>query len=403
MQYLNDTKVKQAKQRERPFKLTDGGGLYLHIAANGSKFWRYQYRFNARAKLMALGVYPDVSLGQARERHKEARKLLADSKDPMADRKEQRQTHDANAITFEAVFKLWFVWWKEGKAEKHSAQVERRVLADIIPVFGSKPIDDVTAADVRDMMLAIAKRGAKDVARRSHETTSQVFRYAIAHGHAKRNPAADFKPSDIVIKLETQNFARVDAKELPVLLAAMDGYNGTGITKLAMRLLALTFVRTSELIEAEWAEFDLDSARWDIPKERMKMDTPHIVPLSRQAVDVLRALQMLTGKGRLLFPGDLDKSKPMSNNTILKALERMGYKGVMTGHGWRGIATTVLYENGYKEEHVEVQLAHLKRNKVRASYDHAKYLPQRKKMMQWWANYLEKRWNTPTPSSGPRQ
>ena len=226
----------------------------------------------------------------------------------MAERKAAKRAEDASAVTFEGVFKLWFVWWKEGKAEKHSAQVERRVLADIIPVFGAKSIDDVDAADVRDMMLTIVKRGAKDVARRSHETTSQVFRYGIAHGLAKRNPAADFKPSDIVIRQETQNFARVDAKDLPTLLAAMDTYNGTGITKLAMRLLAFTFVRTSELIEAEWAEFNLDAARWDIPKERMKMDTPHIVPLSKQSNEVLKALKMLTGKGRLLFPGNLDKS-----------------------------------------------------------------------------------------------
>jgi integrase len=287
------------------------------------------------------------------------------------------------------VFKLWLAWWEEGKAPKHAAQVERRVVADIIPVLRSKPIDDVTAADVRDMMLGIAKRGAKDVARRAHETTSQIFRYAIAHGYAKRNPAADFRPSDIMIKPPTKNFARVDAKDLPGLLKRMDEYNGTGVTKFAMRLLALTFVRTSELIEAPWSEFDLGAARSEIPANRMKMPSPHIVPLSRQALEILRALKMLTGTHALVFPGDVDKRIPMSNNTILKALERMGYKHAMTGHGWRGIASTVLYENGFEEDHVEVQLAHPKRNQVRASYDHAKYLLQRKKLIQWWADYLD--------------
>ncbi len=384
---LSDIKVQKTKPGLKPVKLTDGGGMFLQINPSGSRLWRYQYRFDAKAKLMALGAYPDVSLAEARERHQDARKLLAKGIDPMVDRKATKVAEDAKQTTFVDIFRLWFDWWKDGKAEKHSAQVHRRVLADIIPAFGSKPVDDVTAADVREMMLTIFnQRGARDVARRAHETTSQIYRYGIAHGFAKRNPAADFKPSDILPAVKSQNFARVDAKELPALLAKMDAYNGTGITKLAMRLLAYTFLRTSELIGAEWSEFDLDAARWDIPKERMKMETPHIVPLSRQAVEVLRALKMLTGRGKLVFPGDLDKNKPMSNNTILKALERMGYKGIMTGHGWRGIASTVLYENGFQEAHVELQLAHQKRDAVAAAYNHAKYLKQRTVLMQWWAD-----------------
>jgi len=378
--------------------------MFLHIAPNGSKLWRYQYRFQGKAKLMALGIYPDVSLAQARDRHADARKLLAIGTDPMGERKAGKVAQTVSGVTFESVFKMWHEWWKEEKAEAHSAQVERRVIADIIPVFGTKPIDDVTAADVRDMMLAISKRGAKDVARRSHETTSQIFRYAIAHGYAKRNPAADFRPSDIIIKPASVNFARVNVEGLPALLTAMDNYNGTGLTKFAMRLLAYTFVRTSELIEAPWEEFDLDNVKnrpcptWEIPAERMKnvrgmrADDIHIVPLSRQAVEILKALKMLSGTCKLVFPGDLDKSQSMSNNTILKALERMGYKGVMTGHGWRGIASTVLHENGFKHEHIELQLAHKERNAVAAAYNHARYLKQRTKLMQWWADYLDEQW-----------
>ncbi len=397
MRYLlSDVAVRTSKPRLKAYKLTDGGGMYLHISPSpsGSKLWRYQYRFQGKKKLMALGVYPDISLAQARERHQTARKLLAGGQDPMAARKaakalEAEPKMKVDVVTFEAVFQKWFEWWGKGKAPKHAAQVERRVNADIIPIFGKKPIDDVTAADVRDMMLAIAGRGAKDVARRAHETASQIFRYAIARGHASRNPCVDFRPSDIIIKPVVENFARVSTKDLPALLTAMDAYNGTGVTKFAMRLLAVTFVRTSELIEAPWVEFDLDRALWEIPKERMKMGSAHLVPLSRQAVEVLRSLKMLTGTHALVFPGDLDKGKPMSNNTILFALYRLGYKGRMTGHGFRGLASTILHENGFESEHIELQLAHQNRNKVAAAYNHAKYLKQRKAVMQWWADYLD--------------
>jgi integrase len=280
-------------------------------------------------------------------------------------------------------------WWSIGKSPRHADTVMRRLEADVFPAFGDKFIDAVTAADVRELMLAIERRDARDVAKRSHETTSQIFRFAVARDIAARNPAADFKPRDILAEARTENRARVDARELPELLAKMEDYNGDAITRLAMKLMAYTFVRTSEEIEAPWTEFDLDTARWTIPPERMKMDTPHIVPLSRQAVEVLRALKLLTGNGRLVFPGANDRKKPMSNNTILYALYRLGYRDRMTGHGFRGLASTILNENGFDEPHIELQLAHMKRNKVAAAYNHAKYLKKRTVMMQWWADYLD--------------
>jgi len=218
----------------------------------------------------------------------------------------------------------------------------------------------------------------------------QVFRYGIAHGYAKRNPATEIRPSDILKSIPKTNYARIDAKELPTLLRRIEVYQGTQVTRLAMKLLAVTFVRTSELIEAKWAEFDLENARWDLPAERMKMRTPHIVPLSRQAVEVLDTLRTLTGQSEWLFPGDRNASKPMSNNTILKALERMGYKGRMTGHGFRGLASTILHEQGYSHEHIELQLAHAPRNAVSAAYNHALYLEPRARMMQDWADFLER-------------
>jgi integrase len=239
------------------------------------------------------------------------------------------------------------------------------------------------------MIKAIEKRGARDIAKRSLETTGQIFRYAIAHGYTNRNPASDIRPGDILQATRKVNYARIEAKELPELLRAIEVYSGTPVTRLALKLMTLTFVRTSELIGAKWAEFNVEAARWDLPAERMKMRTPHIVPLSRQALEVLDLLHTLTGESDRLFPGDRDAKKQMSNNTILKVLERMGYKGRMTGHGFRGVASTILHERGCPHEHIELQLAHAPRNAVSAAYNHALYLEPRARMMQDWADFLE--------------
>jgi integrase len=394
---LTDAAIRGTKPSKRPYKVYDRDGLFLLVNPSGSKLWRWRYRFGGKEKLMALGEYPVVSLAHARERHFVARKKLAAGIDPMAERKAEAEDRQVKAEarqreaenSFEKIARKWWEWWAAAKSPRHTDYVFRRLEADVFPAFGHKFIDNVTPADIRKLMLAIEGRGARDVAKRAHETTGQIFRYAIAHGIASRNPAADFKPKDILAEAMEENFSRVDAKELPTLLAKMVNYDGDAITRLAMRLMAFTFVRTSELIESEWPEFDLEKARWDIPAERMKMDTPHIVPLSRQSVDVLRALKLLTGMGRFVFPGANDKKKPMSNNTILFALYRLGYKGRMTGHGFRGLASTILHENDFADEHVELQLAHQKRNKVAAAYNHAKYLSQRAAMMQWWADYLD--------------
>jgi integrase len=240
------------------------------------------------------------------------------------------------------------------------------------------------------MVKAIEARGVGDLAKRALETTGQVFRFAIAHGHGvKRNPATDVRPADVLKQTTKVNFKRTDAKELPPFLRTIECYQGKTITRLALKLMALTFVRTSELIGAKWGEFDLEARRWSIPAERMKMKTPHIVPLAKQAIEVLEMLRSLTGDGKWLFPGDRNPNKCMSNNTILKALERMGCKGRMTGHGFRGLASTILHERGYEHAHIETHLAHTERNQVSASYNHALYLEPRAKMMQSWADFLE--------------
>jgi len=394
---LTDAAIRARKPAKKPFKMYDQEGLFLLVNPSGSKLWRWRYRADGKEKQMALGEYPIVNLSEARKRHFAARQKMAAGIDPMVERKAEAESRKREAEarqreaenSFEKIARKWWEWWAVYKSPRHSDYVLRRMEADVFPAFGHKFIDDVTPADIRKLMLAIEGRGARDVAKRAHETTGQIFRYAIAHGIASRNPAADFKPKDILAESKEENFSRVDAKELPLLLTKMVRYDGDAITRLAMRLMAYTFVRTSELIESEWTEFDLDKARWDIPAQRMKMDSPHIVSLSRQSVDVLRALKLLTGTGRFVFPGAHDKNKSMSNNTILFALYRLGYKGRMTGHGFRGLASTILHENDFADEHIELQLAHQKRNRVAAAYNHARYLSQRASMMQWWADYLD--------------
>jgi integrase len=308
----------------------------------------------------------------------------------MAERKSARTAFKvAEENSFESVARKWLEHWKDGKSPRHVDSTRRRLIANILPALGHLQIADVEAPDIVAMARSIDARGARDIAKRAIETTGQVFRYALASGYTKRNPAADFKPRDILRASQKVNHARVDVKELPNLLRQIEVYQGTHVTRLAMKLIALTFVRTSELIGAKWSEFDFEGCRWDIPKERMKMRTPHIVPLARQTVDLLVTLRDLSGDSEWLFPGHHTPSKQMSNNTILKALERMGYKGRMTGHGFRGLASTILHEREYTHEYIELQLAHSPRNAVSAAYNHALYLKQRTKMMQDWADYLE--------------
>jgi integrase len=387
---LTDIAIRSSKPRDTAYKLSDGRGLQLHVTPQGSKLWRLAYRFDSKQKLMALGTYPDVSLAQARDKVDEARKLLATGADPMATRKSEKIARRlAVEDTFAAVAKKWWESWKAARSDSHTVYVWRRLEADVFPAIGVRPIAEIEAPELVAMMKVIEKRGALDIAKRSLQTCSQIFRYAIAHGVARRNPAVDIRPSDVLATRKKQNYARVDGKELPQLLRKIEVYNGSTITRVAIKLMAMTFVRTSELIGARWEEFDLDGARWDIPADRMKMKTPHIVPLSSQAVTLLRSLHTLTGHSALLFPGERNHEKSMSNNTILGALDRMGYAGRMTGHGFRGIASTLLHEQGWPHEHIELQLAHQQRNQVSASYNHALYLQPRANMMQAWSNHLD--------------
>lgn len=387
---LTEAAIKAAKPAPAPYKLSDRNGLHLLVTPAGSKLWRWKYRFAGKEKLMAFGAYPLIALRQAREAHEDARRLLAAGADPMEARKAAKvERRLAAENSFAVVAQLWWEGWKSARSDSHTDYVLRRLKADVFPAIGSRPVADIQPLELVRMMKKIEARGALDIAKRALQTCGQIFRYAIANGLSSRNPAAEIRPSDVLASRKTVNYARVDARELPELLRRIDVYRGGPATRSALKLMAMTFVRTSELIGARWEEFDLTAARWDIPACRMKMGSPHIVPLSSQAVTLLRSLATLTGHGSLLFPGERDHSKPMSNNTILAALERMGYKHRMTGHGFRGLASTILHEKGFEHAHIELQLAHQERNAVSASYNHAKYLEQRATMMQAWSDLLD--------------
>jgi integrase len=379
---LTDGQIRSAKRADKPWKIADGGGLHLLVAPNGGRYWRYSYRFNGKQKTLALGVYPDVTLAMARSRHQRARQLLADGVDPGAER-------EASEKTFEVVAREWHRHWKANRHERHAYYVLRRLEADIFPEFGASRLSDLTTVHFRDAVRNVEQRGALDIARRVLNTCGQVMRYAIANDLATHNPVASIKPADVLKPRKRRNYARIDAADLPPLLQAMDTYVGSEHTRLALQLMALTFVRTSELIGASWSEFDTEAARWNIPAKRMKMKTPHIVPLSKQALAILTKLREISFHNELVFPGDVNPGNPMSNNTLLFALYRMGYRGRMTGHGFRGVASTILHEQGWPHEHIELQLAHQERNAVSAAYNHALYLKPRAAMMQAWADHLD--------------
>lgn len=388
-----NAKCPDGKARQR---FTDASGLYLEVVATGGRHWYWKYRFGGKERRLAIGAYPGISLAKARAERDTARETLRSGADPVQLKKEAKRVKVANADhSFEAVARVWHAHWAGEKSPRHAEYVMRRLEADVFPKIGSKPIADVTAHDLVRAARVIEERGATDIARRAWQTCGQVFEYAATLESADgkplltRNPSKDVRPGAALKPRKKEHFSRVETKELPELLRKIEAYHGAVFTRMALKLITLTFVRTSELIAAHWDEFDLDAGEWRIPKERMKMKMLHIVPLATQAVDALRSLHEIRGLSGLLFPGERDHEKPMSNGAILGALKRMGYAGRMTGHGFRGVASTILHEQGFEHAHIELQLAHQERDDVSAAYNFATYLPQRRKMMQWYADYLD--------------
>ena len=390
---LTDIAIRNYKAKALPYKVADGKGLFLHVKPDNSKFWLFRYRFEGNENTLSFGRYPEVSLTNARNKTAEALKNLAKDSNPSEIRKAVKAEKSNKQLnTFEVWARKWWQHWHVDKSPRHAEYVMRRLEADAFPSIGNRPIVDINASDITKLVKAVSNRGAVVIAKRILQSCARVFSYAIAHTEQSKvmiNPAIQIKPSDIITPRKEVNYARLDIKELPELLRALDGSRSAPVTRLATKLMAITFVRTSELINARWSEFDFKAEQWRIPAERMKMETPHIVPLARQAIHILETLKTISGDCELVFPNQNNRTKPMSNNTILKALAIMGYKGKMTGHGFRGIASTALHEQGYDHMHIELQLAHQERDQTSAAYNHALYLKQRKTMMQQWADYLD--------------
>lgn len=387
---LTDSVIRAAKPKSTPYTLSDGRGLVLYVQPTGSRWWRFRYRYNDKQQMLSFGVYPDVSLSEARDRVTEARKLLVQSVNPSAHRQEKkRQQAIAASNSFQSVGQQWFDHWRNAKVESHVTQIQAMLERYIYPAIGSVPVTELTPQKLIATLKKIEANDAPSIARRAHGTCGQILRYAVANGMAERNPVADFLPGDVLKPRIKKHFARLSESELPELLQKIDDYNGQPLTKLALQLMALTFVRTSELIGARWGEIELDKKQWRIPAERMKMKTQHIVPLSDQAIVILEKIHAFTGGDVYVFPSQRGDGRTMSPSTLLSAIRRMGFNGRHTVHGFRGIASTILHERGYSHEHIELQLAHSPRDAVSAAYNHSLYLEQRTKLMSDWAEYLD--------------
>jgi integrase len=386
---LTDTTVRQARTKDKPYKLHDERGLYLLVNSSG-RYWRYDYRFAGKRKTAALGVYPDVTLKKARERRDEARRQVADGIDPSHARKAAKLALSASVKdSFEIVSREWFAKFSPKWAVSHAGKVIKRLEQNAFPWIGGRPIGDIKAPEVLSLLRRVEARGKLETAHRTKQICGQVFRYAVATGRAERDPAADLRGA-LATPKERHHPSVQDSKAVGALLRAIEGYDGSAITRHALQVAPLTFVRPGELRGAKWSEFDFDRAEWRIAAERMKLRVQHIVPLSSQALTIFRELHRLTGSGTYVFPGVRGKHRPMSENTVNAALRRLGYsKDEMTGHGFRSIASTTLNEQGWNRDAIERQLAHAERNGVRAAYNYAEYLPERKRMMQAWADYLD--------------
>jgi integrase len=387
---LTDAKIRTIKPEEKAYKLTDEKGLFLFIKSVDSKYWRFKYRFNGKEKLLSLGTYPTLSLAEARDKREEARKLLANGIDPgFAKQVAKHSRKVAAENSFEAIAMEWYAKISPQWVSRHAERVLRRLKNDILPWLGSRPISEISAPELLSVLRRIESRGAAETARKTHQTCTQVLRYAIVTGRAERNPANDLKGA--LQPVSKRHFASItDPKEIGKLLGALNDYQGSFVTKCALCFAPLVFVRPGELRRAEWSEFDLEKAEWHIPATKMKMRTKHIVPLSTQAIEILKELHPLTGTGKYVFPSVKSAQCSMSENTVLGALRRLGYtKEEMTGHGFRSMASTLLNEQGWNRDAIERQLAHSERNSVRAAYNYAEHLPERRKMMQAWADYLD--------------
>jgi len=384
---LTDIKVKSAKPTEKAYKLTDGGGMYLLVKPNGSKYWRLKYRFVGKEKMLSIGVYPDVSLADARQKRDEARKVLAAGGDPGEVKKADKLAQKLSTEnTFEAIAREWH----KQKADRWSLRYRDEIIdtfeKDIFPYLGRRPIADIKPMELLETLRRLEKRGALEKMRKVRQRCGEVFRYAIVTGRAEYNPAPDLATALATPK--KTHFPFLTAEELPYFIKDLAGYTGSVITKTATQIIMQTGVRTQELRFARWEDIDFEKRLWEIPPEVMKMKRPHIVPLSEQVVELFQSLKPITGMYPLVFVGRNDRTKPISKESVNQVIELLGYKGRLTGHGFRHTMSTILHEQGFNSAWIETQLAHVDKNAIRGTYNHAHYLEGRREMMQWYADYM---------------
>lgn len=386
---LTARQVETAKPKDKPYKLTDGAGLYLLVNTNGSRYWRLKYRYAGKEKLLSIGTYPDISLADARTKRGEAKKLLANGGDPSEEKQVEKQ---AKIAAVNNSFKLIALEWHEHKRPNWSKGYAEDILEylkkDIFPYLGKRPITDIKPKDMLDVLRKMEQRGVLDKLKKTRQACRQIFTYAIVSGRAEYNPVTDL--AGVLKAPKQKHFPHLLADELGPFIQALNGYSGSRVTQIATRLLMLTGLRTIELRSAEWQEIDFGKKIWQIPKERMKMRRPHLVPLSTQVYDLLSELKNITGGFQLVFPGRNDSSKSMSEASINQVIKRVGYDKKLTGHGFRHTMSTILHEQGFNSAWIELQLAHVDKNSIRATYNHALYLDGRREMLQWYADYMDK-------------
>lgn len=385
---LTARQVETAKPKDKPYKLFDGGGLYLEVKTNGSRYWRLKYRYGEKEKRLAFGVYPDVSLAEARDKRDVAKKILAAGDDPGETKKAEKLAQKLNSEnTFEAVAREWH----QAKADRWSLRYRDEIIdtfeKDIFPYIGKRPIADLKPMELLEALRKMEKRGALEKMRKVRQRCGEVFRFAIITGRATYNPAPDLASALATPKKE--HFPFLTAQELPYFLKDLSGYTGSVITKTATKIIMLTGVRTQELRFARWQDIDFEKGVWSIPPEVMKMKRPHVVPLSTQVIELFSSLKPITGGYPLVFIGRNDQRKPISKESINQVIELLGYKGRLTGHGFRHTMSTILHEQGYNSAWIETQLAHVDKNSIRGTYNHAKYLDGRREMLQWYADYMD--------------
>ena len=395
---LTDTSIRNSKSRQKQYKIFDGQGLFVLIHPNGSKYFRYRYKFEGKEKVMALGVYPETTLKEAREKRLEAQRLVKDGLDPVRFRleirakreKEEKEKFLKTQNTFEHVSKDWLAREKKRITYKHAKDARRSLEMHVYPKIGNQPIDDISTKEIKSVLSVIQDSGKLETAHRVHQRIRSVFQFAVMNDLTERNPAADLY--GYLEPVKKKSMKALPLKELPEYLHRLDKADNLHlVTRAGLKLIIIAFLRTNELIEAKWEEFDFKQALWRIPEERMKMRVEHLVPLPKQAIKILDELEPITGSSKYVLPGDRNPNQPMSNNTLLYGgIYRMGYRSRATIHGFRSMASTILNESGkWTPDAIERQLAHSVKDRIRATYNRANYLEERRRMMQWYADYLD--------------